>query len=268
MSKYVDVHTHLTDTSFDADRDAVIEECARLGLEAVVVNGTEPQSNRMILELAEQYPHIQPALGIYPVEAVHELLPVDYPRPTCVFDVAAEIEFIEAQAAAKTIVAVGECGLDGYCLEEQTYVAQEKVLEALVDIGIRYDIPVILHTRKRERRCLEMMAHLGVQKADFHCYGGRTKLAIAAAEKHGWCFSIPSNVQRNEAHQKLLKSLPPECILTETDAPYLAPERGTRNWPGTVIQTVELLASLRGWHHAQAADQVWQNYSRVFVPQG
>lgn len=264
MTNYVDVHTHLTDSSFDPDREKIILECKKVGLVAVVVNGTDPESNRMILELADNYDHIKPALGIYPVEAVHKLLPSDYPREYHLFDVQAEIDFINQQAASGKLIAVGECGLDGYCLEQETFMEQEKVLEALVDIGIRHDIPVILHSRKRERRTLEMMEHLGVKKADFHCYGGKTKLAIDAAEKHGWCFSIPSNVHRNQAHQKLLKSLAPECILTETDAPYLAPERGARNWPGTVVETVALLGKLRGWDVSTAMNQVFSNYQRIF----
>ena len=63
----------------------------------------------------------------------------------------------------------------------------------------------------------------------------------------------------------MIKVLPPECLLTETDAPYLSPVRGTRNEPANVVGTVTYMAEARGWTLEQASDQVWQNYSRLFL---
>ena len=86
MSFFVDVHTHLTHKDFEFDRDEVIKEAVESGLEAIVVNGLEPISNRQILAMAKKYPQIKAACGIYPIDAVHQLLPEDFPHKPKSFD--------------------------------------------------------------------------------------------------------------------------------------------------------------------------------------
>lgn len=260
---YVDVHTHLTHEKFRADQAQVILRAKAAGLGAVVVNGLEPRSNREILELAKD-PLIKAALGIYPIDAVNDRLPQGFPFEVERFDVKAEVQFIREQARAGTLTAVGECGLDGHWLGEETFKAQEAVFEELIAVAMESDLPVIIHTRKLEQRSIEILAALGVKKADFHCFGGKVKLALAAAEKHGWYFSIPANAPVNEAFRKMLKDLPPDRILTETDAPYLSPRKGERNEPANVVGTVNLFAELRGLTQEAARDQIWKNYQALF----
>ncbi len=260
---YVDVHTHLTHEKFRADQAQVIARAKAAGLGAVVVNGLEPRSNREILELATD-PLIKAALGIYPIDAVNDRLPADFPFPVARFDVKAEVQFIREQAKAGKLVAVGECGLDGHWLGESTFKAQEAVFEQLIGVAMEADLPVIIHTRKLEQRAIEMLAALGAKKVDFHCFGGKVKLAVAAAEKHGWYFSIPANAPVNEAFQKMLKDLPVELILTETDAPYLSPVKGARNEPANVVGTVRLFGEIRGMTETEAKNRIWTNYQTLF----
>lgn len=261
---YVDVHSHLTHKDFSEDLPEVIARAQSAGLKAVVVNGLEPKSNRRILELVESYPLLQPALGIYPLDAVNEQID-ELPFPVPQFDVMEEANFIEAQAKAGRLLAIGECGLDGYWVKEATFPGQEKVFIRLIEIAMSTDLPLIIHTRKREERAMEILAHYGVKRVDFHCYGGKVKAALRAAEQHGWYFSIPANAVHNEAFQKMLKQLPPTRILTETDCPYLSPQKGSRNEPAHVVGTVDLLAKLRGWSVDFALERVWQNYQDLFL---
>lgn len=260
---YVDVHSHLTHKDFAHDRHEVIERAAAAGLRAIIVNGLEPESNRTILEMAALYPLIKPALGIYPIEAINDRvgeLPFEVSR----FDVEAELKFIEEQALAGRVFAIGECGLDGYWVGDETFARQEEVFVRLIEIALKADLPLIIHTRKREERSMEILAHHGVKRVDFHCYGGKVKAALKAAEEQGWYFSIPANARKNEAFQKLLRDLPRELILTETDCPFLPPEKGTRNEPRHVVGTVAFLSELRGWSESEARDQIWANYARLF----
>lgn len=257
---YVDVHTHLTHERFAGDVDASIERARQAGLGAIVVNGLEPRSNRAILAMAERHPLVRPALGIYPIDAVCTLLPADFALDVARFDVDAEVAFIDAMAATGRLVAVGECGLDGHWLDAQTFAAQERVFEALVDVAMRHDLPVIIHTRKREVRAAEILRSLGATRVDFHCYGGKVKNALRWAAEQGWWFSVPANARRSESFSKMLRELPAERILTETDAPYMAAEPGSRSEPADVVATVAYLAELRGWSVAQAGAQVWANY--------
>lgn len=264
MSFYVDVHTHLTHEDFDKDRSSVIERARSSGLGAVVVNGLEPKSNRMILDMASRDQLIKPALGIYPLDAVCHDIPADFPFNVEKFDINEEIRFIRTQAASGKITAIGECGLDGYYLGPEYLPGQERVFEQLVAIGMEYDLPIIIHTRKCEQRAGEILAGLGAKKVNFHCFGGRVTMAKEFAEKHGWWFSIPANCTVNEGFQKMLKTLPEESILTETDAPYLAPVRGQRNEPANVVGTVKRFAEYRGWSLEDAKNRVFQNFTRLF----
>jgi TatD DNase family protein len=257
---YLDVHTHLTHERFADDCGLVIERARTAKLGAIVVNGLEPVSNRQILDMAERDPLIRPALGIYPIDAVCNILPPDFAFEVVRFDVDAEIKFIEEMAAAGRLTAVGECGLDGHWVGKDTFPEQERVFESLVDIAIRYDLPVIIHTRKREVRSAEILRALGARNVDFHCYGGKVRNALRWANEDGWWFSIPANARRNEAFGKMLRELPVEKILTETDAPYLGPEPGVRSEPAAVVGTVAYLAELRGWTEEEACAQVWQNF--------
>lgn len=258
---YVDVHSHLTHKDFASDLEAVIKRAEDAGLSAIIVNGLEPESNRRILEMAKTHKIIKPSLGIYPLDAINHL-PLPFPVKT--FDVDAEIDFIEAQAAAKNIIAIGECGLDGHWVGPETFAAQERVFVRLIQVAKKYDLPLIIHTRKLEERSMEILAEHDVRKVDFHCYGGKTKAAVDAAEKYGWYFSIPANCNRDGAFQKLLKNLPEDRILTETDCPYLPPEKGTRNEPKNVTGTIGLLAEYRGWTVDQARAKVFENYQNLF----
>lgn len=260
---YADVHAHLTHEDFKTDLWDVVARAEKAGLAAIIVNGLEPTSNRQILAYAQQNPVLKPALGIYPVEAVNGIVK-DLPFPVARFNVDDEIRFIAEQAAAGRLFAIGECGLDGHWIKDDTFAEQERVFEELIAIAMRHDLPLIIHTRKREKRAMEILAHHGAKKVDFHCFGGKSRDAIEGASKHGWWFSIPANARVNESFTKMLRELPEEKILTETDCPYLAPHRGTRNEPANVVGTVGYLASLRGWTEAEAQEKVWRNFLNLF----
>ncbi len=260
---YVDVHTHLTHARFENDYEAVIANAKKVGVEAIIVNGLEPKSNRQTLDLAKRFDNIYPALGIYPIEAIHPMVK-DLDLTKSDFDVDQEIAFIEENARQDKIIAIGECGLDGYWVGQETFAEQERVFIELIEIGKRYDKPIIIHTRKLEKRAMEILAHHDAKRVNFHCYCGKVKWAIDAAENYNWYFSIPANARNNEAFGKMLQKLPAENILTETDAPYLAPVRGERNEPANVVGTVAYLAELRGISTDQAKTLVSDNFRRLF----
>lgn len=263
---YLDVHTHLTHEKFSHDYQDVIARAEKAGLSSIIVNGMDPQSNRFTLKMAQDFTIVKAALGIYPIHAVNGLLPNDFPLAIPRFDVDHEIEFIDKQAQQGNVFAIGECGLDAYWIDQNTFAEQERVFETLIDLAQRHHLALIIHTRKLEKRAGEILEHFKIERVNFHCFGGKTKLAQRYAEDHGWWFSIPANAANNEAFAKMLRSLPKEKILTETDAPYLAPVRGERNEPANVVGTVSLLARLRGWSVEEAREQIWENYLDLFQP--
>lgn len=257
---YSDVHCHLTDRRFADDLDTVIERAESAGLKYIVVNGLEQQTNRQVLAMADKYQIVQPALGIYPTEALDSVAN---------FSVADELTFIDQQAKEKKLFAVGECGLDAHLVGDETFAEQEQVFEQLCNIALTNDLPLIVHSRKREQRVAEIVIAHGLKRVNFHCFSGRVKLAQRLADDHGYWFSIPANSRVNSGFQRMMELLPIERILTETDAPYLAPIRGDRNEPRNVVLTVQHLAEIRNLNIEAAAVQLGKNFNELFhVSQG
>jgi len=268
LNNYVDVHCHLIHEKFEGDEDAAAERAAAKGLEYCIVNGLEPVSNRRVLELCERQPNCIPAAGIYPIDAACNVIDPDkweheFPPPEK-FDVDAEINWIDQMASEGKIVAVGECGLDRFYVTDQaSWDEQERVLVRLIEVAKSHDLPLILHTRKGEQRTFELLQEHEVVKADFHCYGGKVKLAkrIAAA---GYYFSIPSAVERLDSFRGLVKALPLDKILTETDSPYMGPDRGERNEPATVPRGVAAIAEVKEISVEEAAAAIRENFNKLF----
>lgn len=268
--QFHDVHTHLVHARFADDADAAAIRAAQAGVDRVIVNGLEPRSNREVLALCAAHPNLLPALGIYPVDAMNAVIDPDRWthdfRPPARFDVDAEIAFIDS--VADQLVAVGEVGLDLHWWKEPEGLAeQERVLRALCRVAKKHDLPVILHTRSAEERTIEILLEEEVVKADFHCFGGRSQQAKRIAE-HGWYLSIPPVVLRALAFQKLVRELPVTCLLTETDAPYMGPDKGERNEPANVPRAVACMAELRGMAVEAMAAQLEENFDRLFGARG
>lgn len=276
---YVDAHAHLIHEKFEGEEDEMAVLCAEKGLDCIVVNGLEPISNRKILEYSQRHQNILPAMGIYPLDAICNMIQddlaaspevskklwnFDFDAPAR-FDVDAEIDFIDQMAAEKKIVAVGECGLDlHYVTDPDALLEQERVLRKLMRVAKKHDIPIILHTRKAEERVFEILIEESVTKADLHCYCGKSKLGAKMATTHGFYFSIPSAVERTGSFQKLVKDLPLNRILTETDCPYMGPDKGVRNDPRTVPRGVAAIALVKGLPVEDVKLAIRQNFKDLF----
>jgi TatD DNase family protein len=261
MNRLVDVHAHLHHRAFEADREAAVARAEAAGLEAIIENGLDPASNRRVLELAERHTVVRPALGIYPLNAVAKRLQHwDAPHRPEPFDVAAELAFIEAQSGR--IAAIGECGLDGHWAPE-TVEAQREVFVELIRLALRLDLPLVVHSRERERECIELLEKEGARRVDLHCFGGKLADAARAAE-NGWYLSVPPVLLRSSSFQAIARKLGPDRILTETDCPYQGPRKDERNEPAYVVETVRKLAQIWGGTEEQAAARVWSNFAELF----
>ncbi len=262
---HADCHTHLTDPAFAEDLPEVVTRARAAGVRWMVTNGTDGPTNRAALGLAEAYPEVLPALGIYPVDAVANEVIANGPelpweQQPC--DVEVELAFIDAHA--HEAVAIGECGLDRHWVAAHMG-RQREVFAALIDLALRHDRPLIVHSRRAEADAIEMLLERGATRVDLHCFSGRFKLARRACEAGFYC-SIPANLRNNELFRKMARELPLERLLTETDAPYLAPERGTRNEPANVAATVAAIAELRGMEVAEVETTLEANFRRLFRP--
>lgn len=265
-----DVHAHLTHPELIDRLDEVMARASVSGVTSIISNGLNPSDNEAVRALAARYagranePRVLPAFGFYPVDTVlaeMEAMGIDYPRDAPL--VTAEEGVAWVRAHAEEAIAIGEIGLDGYWVPESLWAAQEAVFRELVGIALDAAKPIIIHTRKRERRALEILIEMGAKRVNWHCFGGRVKLAREIAERGHW-LSIPANARRNEAFTRMLETLPRDKILLETDCPYLGPEPGMKSEPAHVRGTAEFAAELWRVDSAEVQSRMSENFATLF----
>lgn len=259
-----DVHAHLTHPKLAADCDAVLERARAAGVTSIIVNGLNPRDNAAVLELAAREPMVKPALGFYPVDTVLGPMRADgveYPREGDECSCEEGVQYVREHVGQA--FAVGEIGLDGYWVPERFWPEQEAAFRSLVQIALEADKPIIIHTRKREARAFEILSELGARRVDWHCFGGRVKLARRIAE-HGHYLSIPANARRSESFTRMLETLPRDRVLLETDCPYLGAEPGQSSEPAHVAGTAAYAAEVWKMSLADTQALLCANFERLF----
>ncbi|MFH1181367.1 MAG: TatD family hydrolase [Candidatus Woesearchaeota archaeon] len=239
----VDVHCHLE--LFGPEAESVVKMAMGAGVKAIITAGISPESNRKALGFARQFPVVKAALGIYPINELSGAA------------IEEELKFIEANK--KLISAVGEIGLDG---KEGKSELQKPLFEKLLSLAQRIGKPAIVHSRQAESDVLEIISKHKCNVV-LHAFHGSISLVKKAVEM-GCYFSIPANVVRSDHFQRLVKEVPLSQLLTETDAPFLAPERENRSEPSMVALSVVKIAELKGLSADDAANIIFSNYQRLF----
>lgn len=261
---FADVHAHLTHRSLATREADVIANATAANVTTIVCNGLNPDDNLAVLELSRRHPIVKPAFGFYPVDTV---LPemraagVEYPREGRECSAEEGIAWVEAHVTEA--FAVGEIGLDGYWVPEAFWPQQERVFCRLVEVAMAANKAIIIHTRKREQRTFELLVELGATRVNWHCFGGKVKLARRIAD-HGHYLSIPANARRSESFTRMLQTLPRERVLLETDCPYLSPERERQSEPADVATTATFTAELWGCEVEAVQQQTEDNFRHLF----
>lgn len=266
MSALFDVHAHLTHPRFAGTVDEVLARARAAGVGTIVSNGLNPRDNEAVLALARRDPLVRPALGLYPVDAVmQELLAAgfDYPREEADELPPGDEACAWLEDHVGEAFAVGEIGLDGHWVDPSLWALQEARFVRLAKLAIDADKPMILHTRKRERRTLELLRELGARRVDWHCFGGKVALARQIAE-HGHWLSIPANARRSESFTRMIETLPRDKLLLETDCPYLAPEKDAASEPANVAGTMRYVAEVWKTTEDAVRRQLAENFEALF----
>lgn len=254
MTTFIDSHAHLADPAFDADRDAVIERARVTGALAIVCIGESLHAADRARAIAQAHPGFCfHTAGVHPSDAAG-------------FDPARDPDAIRAHVAAGA-VAIGECGLD-YHYDHSPHDRQRQAFEAQLALAAELDRPVVVHTREAEddTRAMVVQAGRAGVRGVLHCYTGSASLAEAALDA-GWCVSFSGIVTfRKWTDDALLRLVPADRLLAESDAPYLAPvpNRGKRNEPSWVSLTVARLAAARGVEAAALGPMTADNTRRLF----
>lgn len=230
----IDSHAHLTDERLADEVEEVLGRATVAGVEAVVSIGTNVEDSRAAAALAERWPQVYASAGIHPHAA----------------DGASEASLSEVRelALGERVVAIGETGLD-YHYDNAPRPVQRRAFERHLELGAELGLPVVVHSREADEDMIAILraAPAGVRGV-LHCFSSGRALLEAGLEL-GWYASFAGMITfKRYEDAELLRAVPLDRLLTETDAPYLAPvpHRGRRNEPAFVVEVVRRAAELRG----------------------
>jgi TatD DNase family protein len=252
--RFLDSHAHLADPAFDSDRGEVIARARAAGAVAVVAIGESLAAAARARELAALHPGF-----LYFTAGVH-------PHDAASFDPISDPAAIRAEVS-QGAVAIGECGLD-YHYDHSPRELQRRAFAAQLVIAGETKRPVVVHTREAEDDTAAMVREAGAAGicGVMHCFTGSHSLAHAALES-GWYISFSGIVTfKKWADDDLVRLVPEDRLLVESDSPYLAPvpDRGKRNEPAWVARTVGRIAAARGIAAELVGEQCVINAVRLF----
>lgn len=255
--KIIDTHTHIYLPEYDEDRDAVMTRAAEAGVELMVLPGVDESSFGPIKQLHAQYPDVTvPAVGIHPTEVKA--------------DWQAQVDAVEKELAGNPGLykALGEVGIDLYW-DRDGRPQQLDALDAQLSMAARAGLPVLLHCRDGLKETLDVMRPYAssIPGAVFHCWGGdaddvaRVRRVVPEA-----FFGIGGIVTfKKSVLPSVLPTIEAGYIVTETDAPWLAPtpNRGKRNEPAYLPAVVDAIASALGADPEILSNRLVENAHRL-----
>jgi TatD DNase family protein len=245
----IDSHCHLDFKQFNKDRKAVIERARDCGLMLMINSGVDHATNMKSLDLAKENDFILPTLGLNP-NSLGGLGEEDL-----------DFTLNYMKENAESAIGIGEAGLDYYrTTDPAVRHRQVQVFQRVADLARGLDMPLVIHSRDAEQKALEMVRDL--DKVVFHCYGGTLGTMLEAVDR-GFYISIATVVCRSPSHQILAKNVPLDRLLVETDSPFLSPRKG-RNEPSYILDSVRLIAGIRGMEPQEIAKITAENTRRIF----
>ncbi|XP_053376264.1 putative deoxyribonuclease TATDN3 isoform X2 [Mercenaria mercenaria] len=257
---YIDCHCHLADKDFDKDIEEVVTEAKKTGVKAALVCATSTGEFEKVLTLADRFPDfVLPCFGVHPVQGA---LTGDQKCVT-LQDLEEAVPLIEKYH--DRLGAIGECGLDFQPRITQTAEdkdVQRQVLSKQVELANKYDLPLNVHSRSAGRPTIALLKEQGAKKVLMHAFDGNPKYAMEGV-KEGYFFSIPPSIIRSE-QQKLVKALPVESLLLETDSPALGPQKQERNVPSNIAVSCNYIAEVKQMDPGQLSRLSTQNALKLF----
>jgi TatD DNase family protein len=250
----VDSHSHLEMPEFKKDLEEVIQRAKTSGVEYIFTVGTEQKDWNRALEIAHSHPSVYVILGIHP----HNTKEIDeetYPT-------------LRKLCADEKVRAYGEIGLDFYRNLSPRDVQLKRFREQ-IQLGKELSLPIVVHDREAHKETLEILKSekAGEHRGIIHCFSGDDEMAKECIDM-GFYISIPGSITFKNAggFQEVVKQIPLDSLLIETDAPFLAPApfRGKRNEPSYVRFTAQKVAEIKKVSFEKVAEVTTENALRVY----
>ncbi len=257
--EFFDTHAHYNDEKFDEDREQIIQETYKSGISKFVVAGYNIESSKKSIELSNKYEFMYSICGISPndIPQSEEKLWKDIE----------EISKIIKQNNNKKLVAIGEIGLD-YYWEKENKELQKQAFIAQIKLANELNLPIVIHSRDASVDTIQILKDNPVNKKGiFHCCQLNQELVRQALELGFYIsFAGPITFKNSKNAPDVVKMVPLEKILIETDSPYLSPEpnRGKRNDSRNVKYVAEKIAEIRDTSIGEIAKITYENAIRIF----
>ncbi len=248
---WIDAHAHLAELS-DSQLLGVMESAGAAGVETVLNTGTDLASSARAVAQSRLHTSLRAAAGISPFDAEH--VPADWP---------AQLRNLLLQPS---VVALGEVGLDASNPRYPSLEAQMPLFEQQLALACELDLPAVVHSRGAESTVVDVCRAIGAERVVFHCFTG-TSNELRKLLDAGYWVSFSGIVTFPSSHvPELVRAVPLERLLVETDTPYLSPVpfRGRPNEPSRVAVVGQAVASLRGMAPEHLAGATRAAFSALF----
>lgn len=253
MHELVDTHAHLDDSSFDADRGAMFERSAQVGVRRWIVPAIDRGNWETIEHLSASREGVYPAYGLHPLFLAHHR--------------DEHLEELPKWLEARKPVAVGEIGLDFY-VEGLDPERQRELFIKQLHIAKEHDLPVIVHARRAFEEVIQTLRRVGGLRGVVHSFSGSEEQARQLFDM-GIHIGIGGPVTYDRANRihRVVTDMPLEWLLLETDAPDqpCAHHRGERNEPAYIVDVLETIARLRGADPVTIASATTANAKSLFT---
>ena len=251
--EFFDSHAHYNDEKFKQDRDELIKNIYDEGVTGIINAGYSLKSSKEAIEIAKKHDFMNVIVGISPNDIDN-------------FKIS-DLDEIESLAEDKKVVAIGEIGLDYYWNKENKEL-QKQVFISQIEIANKLELPIVIHTREAIYDTLDILKNNRCNKKGvFHCCPLNVDL-VREGLKLGFytSFAGPITFKNSKNAEEIIRMVPLDKMLIETDSPYLSPEpfRGKRNDSRNVKFMAQKIADVKKISLEEVAEATYSNAKRIF----
>ena len=253
---FIDTHTHLYLTEFKNDIDQVIKDAIESGVTKLLLPNIDSSTTASMLNLSKKYPdNCFPMIGIHPCSVKEE-------------SIKSELMHLEMMLLENKFLAIGEIGLDLYW-EKTSLSLQQEIFTHQIELAIKYELPIVIHVREAFDEAIKIVEKLNCDKLSgvFHCFTGNEVDAKRIIALENFYLGVGGVLTfKNSGLDKVMKTIPLNNILLETDSPYLAPTpfRGKRNESKYIVNIAKKLALIKDIEINTVRDITTLNANNLF----
>ena len=254
--QFIDTHSHLYSSQFDADRTQVVKEAIAAGVTTILLPNISSKYTKGMLDLCAEFPkNCFPMMGLHPCDANEE-------------NYESEIAHVEEELVKGNYIAVGEIGLDLYW-DKSTLAIQKKAIIHQIELAKKYNLPIAIHVRDSFNEAIEIIEKLNDKslRGVFHCFTGNAEDAQRVINLEGFYLGIGGVLTfKNSGLDNTIATIDIQHLILETDSPYLAPApfRGKRNESKYIINIAEKLAEVHQISMEKVAEITTKNAKQLF----